>query len=131
MAGSNGVVDLDILRPDPKVLRLGGNDIDVSFVPCGITFELEQMTREMASMVGADMETDREAGRKGFELAIDLCSLFCQRKYPTMTREWFLENTDAGQIMVFAEAIKAALLKSYEGVDRYQRNPRKAKAKMK
>lgn len=129
MAGNNGVVDLDILRPDPKVLRLGGNDIDVSFVPCGITFELEQMTRAMAELSGADMETDREAGRKGFELAIDLCSLFCRRKHVEMTREWFLENTDAGQVMVFAEAIKTALLKSYEGVGRYQKNPRKAKVK--
>jgi len=128
--GNGSVIDLDVLRPDPRVVRLGGNDIDVSFVPSGLTFELEQIVQDMTKLSVKDIEGgDREQVRKGFDLAIDLCSLFCQHRYPEMTREWFLANTDAGQLQVFAESIKDALIKSYEGVKRYQQSPPKAKTK--
>src|SRR3990167_8247296 len=108
MASNNGsVIDLDVLRPEPRVLKLGGNEIDISFVPCAITFELEQIVQAMGQLsVDAINAGDKDQARKGFDLAVDLCSLFCRRKYPDMTREWFMENTDAGQLQVFSNAIK-------------------------
>ena len=126
----DNVVDLDILRPDARYVRLGGNDIDVSFIPCAITFELEEVVQEMAKLSQADLTNGSgDAARRGFELAIDLCALFCRKEYPQMTRDWFMANTDVGQIGTFAESIKAALVQSYQGVERYQKNPPKAKAK--
>lgn len=122
------VIDLDVLRPEPRMLLLAGRQIDVSFVPAGVTFELEALVREMSGLNAEQVQEGGEAARRGFELAIDLCVLFCRRKFPDMDREWFLSNTDAGQLGAFAAAVKDALVRSYEGVNRYQRNPRKAKA---
>jgi hypothetical protein len=125
----NNVVDLDVLRPEPRIVKLGGNELDVSFVPCAITFELEQLVQDMAKLsVEKIVEGDGEQARKGFAIGVDLCVLFCRHKHPEMTRQWFLDNTDATQVGAFAEVIKEALTKSYEGVDRY-RNPQTAKTK--
>ena len=38
---TEGIVDLDILKPPKKIIKLGGVQIDVSFVPCGITWEID------------------------------------------------------------------------------------------
>ena len=131
MAAEN-IVDLDVLRPEPRFIKLGGKEIDVSFVPCAITFDLEQIVQEMAKLTAADLtEGSGPAAKRGFDLAVQLCALFCQRKQPEMTAEWFMDNTDAGQVGVFAEAIKVAIVRSYEGVNRYQRNPSRAKPKTK
>lgn len=130
MAAEN-IVDLDVLRPEPRYIKLGGKEIDVSFVPCGITFDLEQIVQEMAKLTEKGLTNgDGSAAKRGFDLAIQLCSLFCQRKNPEMTPEWFMDNTDAGQVGAFAEAIKIAIVRSYEGVNRYQRNPTKARPKV-
>lgn len=127
---SDNVVDLDVLRPDARYVKLGGNKIDVSFIPCAITFELEVVVQEMAKLSQADLTNGAgEAARRGFDLAIDLCALFCKHDYPEMDRDWFMSHTEVGQIGAFAEAIKAALVRSYQGVERYQTNPPKAKAK--
>ena len=39
----SNVIDLDILRPEQKLVKLGGHEIDLSFIPCGITFEIDQI----------------------------------------------------------------------------------------
>ena len=128
MATEN-IVDLDVLRPEPRYIKLGGKEVDVSFVPCAITFDLEQIVQEMSKLTEADLKKGGDAAKRGFDLAVDLCALFCQHKYPEMDHDWFMANTNAGQLGAFAEAIKTAIVQSYEGVDRYQRNPPKAKAK--
>ena len=120
-------MDLDVLRPEPVIVRLGGNDIDVSFIPCAITFELEEIVQEMSKLTEADVRGQPEVARRGFDMAIELCALFCRRDHAEMTKDWFLAQTDAGQVGAFADAIKDALVQSYEGAGRYQRNPPKAK----
>lgn len=126
---ADNVVDLDVLRPEPRFVKLGGKEIDVSFIPTGITFEIDAVVREMGKLDQAAVQAgEGEDARRGFDLTVELCSLFCRRKHPEMTPEWFGEHTDAGQLSVFAEAIKAALFRSYEGIEEYQQaTPPKAK----
>ena len=45
------VIDLDILRPDSKLIKLGGKEIDVSFIPCGITFELDSIVQQLLKVL--------------------------------------------------------------------------------
>ena len=44
------VVDLDILRPAPRMIKLGGHKIDLSFVPCGITFDIDKISRRLVEI---------------------------------------------------------------------------------
>ena len=125
MAADN-IIDLDVLRPASRFVRIADVEIDVSFVPCGITFEVDTIVREMGKLDQVALQEGGEVARRGFELTLELCSLFCQRKHPEMTVEWFEENTDAQQLGLFADAIKAALFRSYEGIGDNGANPPKA-----
>lgn len=111
------IEDLDIVRPASKFIRLGGKDLDVSFVPCGITFEVDAVIQELGKIDQSKLQTSPEETRNAFNLSIKLCALFCSHKYPHMDIDWFQSNTDALQIQLFSTAIREALIRSYSGVD--------------
>lgn len=116
------VEDLDVLRPEPKFVRLNGKDIDVSFIPCGITFEVDTLIREMG-IIGMDaLEKGGPEAKRAFDLSVELCSVFCSRKYPELNKEWFNENVDGKQLQMFALAIRDALVRAYSGVSTDSKN---------
>lgn len=124
------VEDLDVLRPEARMIRIGGKDIDVSFIPCGITFEVDSIVRELQTIGMDKLMQNGEDTRKAFELSVRMCSVFCSRKNPEMDEAWFMENADANQIRVFSGAIKDALVKAYSGVKADPKNggpPKKRK----
>ena len=125
------VKDLDVLRPESKIIRIGGKDIDVSFVPCGITFEVDDIIQELGKMDQTKIMTDPIEMKKAFNLSIDLCVVFCSHKYPELNADWFKENTDANQINAFSESIKEALARAYKGIENTGKNLKAAKAKKK
>lgn len=123
------VEDLDVLRPTPKFVRLGGKDIDVSFIPCGITFEVDQIIRELNTITQNDILNDSALSKRAFDLSIDLCVVFCSHNYPELDRAWFNENTNMTQITKFTEAISEALMKAYAGIGGDGKNLKAAKKK--
>ena len=116
------IEDLDVLRPEPKFIRLGGKDIDISFIPCGITFEVDALIQELGMISQEDLSKGGEEARKGFDLSIALCATFCSHKHPELTKEWFLENVDGAQIKGFSLAIREALVRAYAGVQTDPKN---------
>ena len=116
------VIDLDILRPEPDIVKIGGREIDVSFVPCGITFELDEIVRQLVKVDGKKLKDDKAEQLKAFDLGIRLCAVFCQHNHPEMGEQWFRSNASSQQITAFAQAIQAALGKSYEGVEAHAKN---------
>ena len=129
------VEDLDVLRPEPRIVRIGGKDIDVSFVPCAITFEVDDLVTRMNKFeiihddeTGMDQLKNPADAKEAFELSVRLCAVFCEHKYPELSYEWFMENSDGQQIRYFAESIKAALVRAYAGVSQPKNvNPIKRK----
>jgi hypothetical protein len=112
------VENLDVLRPESKFVKLDGKDIDVSFIPCGITFEIDDIVQELIKMNKEGIDTlDKEKQRRAFDLAIELCVAFCSRKYPEMDKKWFMDNVDPIQVKMFAGAVQDALFKSYSGIE--------------
>jgi len=122
----SNIVDLDILRPEARMVRLAKKEFDVSFVPTGCTFEIDTIVRELQNITlkaGAkELTDDTAATKKAFDLTIRLCVAFISHKCPEMDVNWFLENTSPQQVKVFAEAIKEALVSSYAGVEAYSKN---------
>jgi len=116
------IQDLDALRPEPKSVRIGGQDIDVSFIPCGITFDVDEIMNEIRSLDQKKILTGGEEARKAFNLSVRLCSKFCSYRYSEMDEDWFMKNASPIQVQAFAEAISEALTKAYLGVG----NPQKA-----
>jgi hypothetical protein len=116
------VIDLDILRPAKKLVKIGGREIDISFIPCGITFDLDKIVRELVGLDSKKIQSDEKEMKHAFDLGIRLCSIFCFHKYQEMNEDWFLANASADQINAFTQAIQTALMESYEGVGRHSKN---------
>jgi hypothetical protein len=116
------VIDLDVLRPDPVVIKLGGHEIDVSFIPCALTFEVDRLAQELAGLDLKEVQKGGEEANRAFLIAIDLCVAFCSARYPEMTKDWFMQNTDPLQINRLADTIQETLQRSYAGAESYGKN---------
>lgn len=114
------ILDLDILRPEKRVVKIGGESIDVSFVPVAITWEIDRLVQ--ALMPYDDPEKlDDEATKKILDLSCELCAAFCY-EHEELTADWFRKNTSAAQVSAFVEIIKDTLTKAYDGIEAYQGN---------
>jgi hypothetical protein len=116
------VIDLDILKPEGKLVKLNGHEIDLSFVPCGITFEVDEIVRELSSINKDKLDKNGNETKLAFDLCIKLCTVFCEHDFPEMTEEWFRRKVDGSQINIMANLIKDALNRSYQGIERYGKN---------
>ena len=116
------VVDLDIIRPKKQAVRLAGKVVDVSMIPCGITFEIDKIVRELAGMDQTKIGEGGEETRKALDLTIRLCSTFTSVDNPDMNELWFRKHVSVEQANKMADIIKDTLLKSYEGVKQYGKN---------
>jgi hypothetical protein len=116
------VNDLDILRPEPKILKINGKEIDVSFIPCGITFDIDDVIQEMSKINVHKLLKDRKEAKRAFDLGVKLCSIFCSHRYKEMDEQWFRDNATSQQIDAFALEIQSALMKTYEDVNKHSKN---------
>ena len=116
----DNVVDLDLLRRKERFIKLEGREIEISFIPTAITFDVDDLVTSMSQL---DMEKvqaeDKEETKKAFDLSIKLCATFCKWKYPEMDEQWLLEHTNVWQIHIFAEEIKKLLAEAYQGAEKY------------
>jgi len=116
--------DLDILRPKANIIKIGGEEVDISFVPNGITFEVDRLLREINKVATSmeDLAGDEYKQEKAFELSIDLCVLFCSRKHPKLNKQFFMDDAIPIQIRAIVDGIKLALNDSYAAVAKYGKN---------
>lgn len=116
------VIDLDILRPEPQIVKIDGREIDVSFIPTGITFDLDDIVQELVKIDTKKIASSKSEGKRAFDLGIKLCSIFCKTKYPEMDEEWFYKNTSPQQIARLSEAIQKSLFDIYAGIAAHTKN---------
>jgi hypothetical protein len=121
------VLDLDVLRPQSKIIKLAGNEIDVSFIPCAITWDVDKIISELAAIGNEKILANGSETKRAFELSVQLCTVFCEHKFPEMTYEWFMDNCDANIIREFSESIKDALTKAYSGIRTEGKNSKAAR----
>ncbi len=124
--------DLDILRPKPEYVKLGGHDIDISFIPSGIALEIMSLRGELVDLTNtpkkvAAIEAGGPATVKTFDITAEICAKITEVQHKEMTKEWLLTNTDVSQLKALIEYITEAMLGSLEagGVD--TKNPIAAK----
>ena len=118
---TEGIVDLDILKPPKKIIKVGGVQIDVSFVPCGITWEIDSLVRKLSEYDENKLK-DEKSSKEALDIIIKLCSTFASFKNPELSEKWFRENVEMPQINAFVSLIKEALIRSYAGVEQYGKN---------
>lgn len=119
----DNVIDLDILKPPKKIIKFNGKEIDVSFVPLAITFEVDELCARLVEITkSGDLKTEVSVQKDAFNCALDIVTTFCSYRYPEMDKKWFMENATALQIGTFTEAIRGAISKSVEAAAEKAKN---------
>jgi hypothetical protein len=122
---SNTVMDLDIIRPQANIVRINNKEFDLSFIPTGITFEVDELVNQkLAKLDYKKIKEEKDSGeiRKAFDLSVELCVTLLSFWDSSITEEWFLRNTSSGQVEKLVSVITSALEVSYEGVKQYGKN---------
>lgn len=114
--------DLDVLRPRPEYVRLGGKDIDISFVPSGVALDIMGLQTELQELTDtpeklAAVKAGGGAAKRSFEIAAELCAAITSAQHEDMTKEWLLRNTDVLQIKALMEHVTRAVFKSLENAE--------------
>ena len=118
------VLDLDILLPKEKWVVIGKKKIDVGFLPTAITFEVSEIMEELQTYTQDQIAKDKKISKRAFDLAVELCALFCSVKNPEMDVEWFQNNTGVEQVNALVDVISATVQDAYKGVEAYPGNAR-------
>jgi len=130
MSSQLNVVDLDILKPQKVIIKLSGKEIDASYVPLAITFEVDKLVRELADFSDPKvLEEDETAMRRVLDISCELCGLFSSWQHPELTAEWFRSYADVAQVNGFVTVIKETLERAYNGVEAYPGNAEAVEAK--
>ncbi len=116
------VHDLDVLRPKPEYVLLGGERIDISFIPAGIAMDVMALQQELAKMSDTPTKQKRvESGgkeaRRTFEIAAELCAAITSNEHEKMDKAWLLKHTDVLQIKALMELVTKAAFRSLEGAE--------------
>ncbi len=116
------VHDLDVLRPKPEYVLLGGKQIDISFIPAGVAMDMMALQQELNKLVNTPEKLRKVAAggkeaQRTFEIATDLCAAITSSQYPEMDKAWLLKNTDALQIKALVEYVTSAVSRSLEGAE--------------
>ena len=112
------VLDLDVLRPKDERVVLGGNEIDVSFIPLALTWDINELLTQSGALDQEKLNVNDTAEvKKAFALSVKMCAVFCAHQFPEMDEAWFEKNASLGDITALGIKIREALVRAYEGID--------------
>jgi len=119
MAEKTVIHDLDILRPKPEYVKLGGKEIDISFIPSGVALDIIKLREELEALTNTpeklkNIESGGDVALRSFEISAELCASITRNQHPEMTKEWLLKNTDMFQLKALIEHITQAVFRSLE-----------------
>lgn len=91
---SQEILDLDKLIPEQRIIRLAGNEIDVSKIPSRVTLEIAKKSDVLKS-----------GSEESFPVLLDLVVKICKPSQPDITSDWIVDNTSLDQLLALIEFI--------------------------
>ena len=116
------VLDLDILKPEKRIVKIAGKEIDASFVPVAITWQVDKLVRELVDLgTNVEKKDEEKYQKRALDLSCELCAAFSY-KHAELDKDWWMENASPQQVEAFVGVIKTALEQAYAGVEAYRGN---------
>jgi len=119
--------DLDEKDRQPEKIRICGREIDISFIPAGISIPMMNKYDEYYKILqsskvinsdgtvnkNAEIELAKSPDKTAENLnkMIDIISLFTAHKEPDMTKEWIEKNLSIQQVASFMSHLVKAITK--------------------
>ena len=103
--------DIDILRTPPAFVKLGGKEIDISFIPSGIAIDIIQLKEKL------DISNKAGNDKESFGYAADLCAAITSIQHEEMTKDWLMKKTSMDQLYALMTYILSSVSKSIETVE--------------
>ena len=113
------VKNLDLLKPEAHSVELMGKVIDLSFMPCGIVFDISDVVNELAQLTADKTDELSEGGnvaREAFELTVKLCAIVTESQHPELTMKYLQAHMSIRQIADLAAEIRGLLDRELEAV---------------
>lgn len=96
------VYNLDEKVKPPEVIILGGVEMDISFIPCGVSIPLlkayDEYVKHLTEHGSSIIKNDLEKAKENADLVIKVVTIFTKFKDPKLHEEWILNNCDMKQI---------------------------------
>lgn len=100
--------DFDILSPPKRTARIGGEEIDVSFIPARAALGFIDFSKKynVTSLESAD---GLDPGM--LESMLGIIETVCKRSSSKITKDWLLDNVDISILMQFVQYVFAGMKK--------------------
>lgn len=101
-------VDFDILAPDKRTAKIGGEIIDVTIVPAIAALKFIDFSKKY------DVKKIEGMSVGGFdsgmiESVLEVVELICQKSSKKITSDWLLKNVDIKVLMKFIQYVFAGM----------------------
>jgi len=97
--GSDGVFDFDALVVEPRVVRVGGEEVDVSVIPMAVQMALAKMADRGKAGLMQDAEEDAWGSLKR---TIEMVATVTVLRNPKVTADFLLDHLDFARLTEFA-----------------------------
>lgn len=88
------ILDLDKLIPEERIIRLAGEEINVTKIPSRVTLEIAKKSDVLKS-----------GSEESFPILLDLVVKICKPSKPDITTDWIIDNTSLDQLLALIEFI--------------------------
>jgi len=117
------VYDFDIVKPKSCNVKIDGFLYDLSYIPVGITFDIEAVIKGMRDLDAPKLlDADNIEIKKGLNLSIKLVFTLLNYWNPEITEEYIIKKFTPGMIETLVHIIKQSLSTSMEGIKQYGKN---------
>ena len=101
-------VDFDILAPDKRTAKIGGEIIDVTIVPAiaalkFIDFSKKYGVKKIEGMPAGGFDSEMIGS------ILEVVELICQKSSKKITSDWLLKNVDIKVLMKFIQYVFAGM----------------------
>ena len=111
------VHDLDKRQDEPEYVILGGTEIDISFIPAGVSIPLlglyDKWVKEIREQGGVEaIEKDPEKAMANAEIMADMIAMFTSYIDERLTKDWILRNLMIDKVMFLMQLLVKTITKN-------------------
>jgi hypothetical protein len=106
---TNEIIDLDVLRPPERLIKLGGKTYDIGFIPIGVALDIDRHRNELAEYGTKPIEPGSKESVEASKLTLKIISKILSSQGEDMPEEWLAKNVTTGQAVALTEIIYKTL----------------------